>query len=121
MFYEFLLELQTKLSRVIKSVGKIEHSFWRSFNTDIKTEACEGFIDGDLIESFLDLSSEKMKEVAEGLQVIFHIFILWPVIRWRLTTPEKSRYKLIQFNKSKKIQILEGAGCCYLVTDQRDI
>lgn len=68
-FHDFLLELQTKLSKVIKSVGKIEHSFWRSFHTDIKTEACEGFIDGDLIESFLDLSSDKMKEVAEGLQV----------------------------------------------------
>lgn len=68
-FYEFLLELQSKLASVIKSVGKIEHSTWRSFNTDIKTEASEGFIDGDLIESFLDLSQEKMKEVAEGLQV----------------------------------------------------
>ncbi|XP_071054441.1 DNA damage-binding protein 1 [Onthophagus taurus] len=68
-FYDFLLELQNKLSTVIKSVGKIEHSYWRSFNTDIKTEACEGFIDGDLIESFLDLSPDKMKEVAEGLQI----------------------------------------------------
>ncbi|KAF2894969.1 hypothetical protein ILUMI_11202 [Ignelater luminosus] len=69
-FYDFLLELQNKLSTVIKSVGKIEHSYWRSFHTDIKTEPCEGFIDGDLIESFLDLSSEKMKEVAEGLQLV---------------------------------------------------
>lgn len=70
-FYDFLLELQNKLSVVIKSVGKIEHSFWRSFHTDIKTEPCEGFIDGDLIESFLDLSPSKMKEVASGLQVGF--------------------------------------------------
>ncbi|XP_019874533.2 DNA damage-binding protein 1 [Aethina tumida] len=69
-FYEFLLELQTKLSTVIKSVGKIEHSYWRAFHTDIKTEACEGFIDGDLIESFLDLSQEKMKEVADACQQV---------------------------------------------------
>uniref|UniRef100_A0A2Z5TRE2 Putative DNA damage-binding protein 1 n=1 Tax=Reticulitermes speratus TaxID=60591 RepID=A0A2Z5TRE2_9NEOP len=68
-FYEFLRELEEKLTHVIKSVGKIEHSFWRSFNTDIKTEPCEGFIDGDLVESFLDLSHSKMKEVALGLQV----------------------------------------------------
>lgn len=66
-FYEFLLDLQNKLSSVIKSVGKIEHSFWRAFHTDIKTENSEGFIDGDLIESFLDLSQDKMKEVADGL------------------------------------------------------
>ncbi|XP_069681913.1 DNA damage-binding protein 1 isoform X2 [Periplaneta americana] len=68
-FYDFLHELEEKLTHVIKSVGKIEHSFWRSFNTDIKTEPCEGFIDGDLVESFLDLSHDKMKEVSLGLQV----------------------------------------------------
>jgi len=74
-FYDFLRELEEKLTHVIKSVGKIEHSFWRSFNTDIKTEPCEGFIDGDLVESFLDLSHSKMKEVALGLQVI-ELFLL---------------------------------------------
>ncbi|KAG5890187.1 hypothetical protein JTB14_010651 [Gonioctena quinquepunctata] len=68
-FYEFLTDLQSKLSTVIKSVGKIEHSYWRAFHTDIKTENSEGFIDGDLIESFLDLSHDKMKEVADGLSV----------------------------------------------------
>ena len=69
-FYDFLRELEEKLTHVIKSVGKIEHSFWRSFSADIKVEPCEGFIDGDLVESFLDLSHGKMKEVALGLQVI---------------------------------------------------
>ncbi|XP_035674429.1 DNA damage-binding protein 1-like isoform X1 [Branchiostoma floridae] len=68
-FFNFLQEVQSKLTRVIKSVGKIEHSFWRSFNTERKTEACQGFIDGDLIESFLDLSRDKMQEVVQGLQV----------------------------------------------------
>ena len=55
-FYEFLQELQTKLSKVIKSIGRIDHANWRSFSSDKKDEACEGFIDGDLIESFLDLN-----------------------------------------------------------------
>jgi len=57
------------MAKVIKPVGKIEHSFWRSFATERKVEPCEGFIDGDLIESYLDLTSEKMKEVAAGLQM----------------------------------------------------
>lgn len=39
------------------------------FSTERKTDRCEGFIDGDLIESFLDLSPDKMKEVAQGLMV----------------------------------------------------
>lgn len=68
-FYEFLHNLEERLTSVIKSVGKIKHSFWRSFNTDLKIELCEGFVDGDLIESFLDLSQDKMAEVAMGLQV----------------------------------------------------
>ena len=53
-FYEFLTELQLKLTKVIKSVGRIEHSAWRAFSSD-RSENCDGFIDGDIIESFLDL------------------------------------------------------------------
>lgn len=67
--YEFLQKVETQLTSTIKSVGKIPHSFWRSFNTDIKTEPAEGFIDGDLIESFLDLSRETMQETVKGLKI----------------------------------------------------
>ncbi|XP_063367200.1 DNA damage-binding protein 1 [Cydia amplana] len=67
--YEFLQQLQERLTHTIKSVGKVPHSFWRSFNTDIKTEPAEGFIDGDLVESFLDLSRDKQKETVKGLQI----------------------------------------------------
>lgn len=42
---------------------------WRSFHTDQKTEPVVGFIDGDLIESYLDLSRDKMQEIVHGLQV----------------------------------------------------
>ena len=70
-FYDFLNSLESRLVSVIKSVGKIDHSFWRSFNTDMKTEPCENFIDGDLVESFLDLPRETMQKVCVGLQVNF--------------------------------------------------
>ncbi|RUS91294.1 hypothetical protein EGW08_000908 [Elysia chlorotica] len=68
-FYTFLHEIQNRLNKVIKSVGKIEHSFWRSFYTDQKCDHSMGFIDGDLLESFLDLSRDKMQEVVAGLQI----------------------------------------------------
>ena len=42
---------------------------WRSFHVGNKTEPSTGFIDGDLIESFLDLSRDKMQEVVQGLQI----------------------------------------------------
>ena len=69
--YDFLLELQDRLTKVIKPVGKIEHAYWRSFYNDRKQEPCEGFIDGDLIESFLDLPRDDMREVVSGLMVSF--------------------------------------------------
>ena len=68
-FYEFLRNLEERLRHTIKSVGKIDHTVWRSFRTEQKIEPCEGFIDGDLVESFLDLNREKMRECALGLQV----------------------------------------------------
>lgn len=68
-FYEFLHSLEERLAQTIKSVGKIDHAFYRSFNTDMKQEPCEGFIDGDLVESFLDLSRDKMSETICGLEV----------------------------------------------------
>ncbi|TNN58843.1 DNA damage-binding protein 1 [Liparis tanakae] len=40
----------------------------RSFHTERKTEQATGFIDGDLIESFLDLGRAKMQEVVSTLQ-----------------------------------------------------
>lgn len=76
-FYEFLRHLEERLTHTIKSVGKIDHSAWRSFRTDQKVEPCEGFIDGDLVESFLDLSREKMRECASGLQVCCLCFLIF--------------------------------------------
>ncbi|XP_015768553.1 PREDICTED: DNA damage-binding protein 1-like [Acropora digitifera] len=65
----FLTQVQGKLSKVIKSVGKIDHEFWRSFSNERKQEPASGFVDGDLIESFLDLPRAKMEEVVSGLQI----------------------------------------------------
>merc|ERR1719510_2076255 len=67
--FDFLTNLQRRLCQVIRSVGKIEHNQWRSFTNERKTELMEGFVDGDLIETFLDLSREKMTEVAETMMI----------------------------------------------------
>uniref|UniRef100_A0A8C6ZW09 DNA damage-binding protein 1 n=1 Tax=Nothoprocta perdicaria TaxID=30464 RepID=A0A8C6ZW09_NOTPE len=69
-WYNLLLDMQNRLNKVIKSVGKIEDMSWRgSFHTERKTEPATGFIDGDLIESFLDISRPKMQEVVANLQI----------------------------------------------------
>lgn len=95
-FYDFLRNLEERLTHTIKSVGKIEHANWRSFRTDQKVERCEGFIDGDLVESFLDLSREHMRESAAGLMVRACDWMKFEqffnkVLTCRSTTTDKSR------------------------------
>lgn len=67
--FDFLRQLEERLAGAIKAVGRIPHAAWRSFNTDIKTEPAEGFVDGDLIEAFLDLDRDVQKDTIQGMQV----------------------------------------------------
>ncbi|TDG48387.1 hypothetical protein AWZ03_005132 [Drosophila navojoa] len=68
-FYDFLHGLEERLKKIIKSVGKIDHTYYRNYQINTKVEPSEGFIDGDLIESFLDLSRDKMHEAVTGLEL----------------------------------------------------
>lgn len=67
--YIFLERLQGCLNKVIKGVGGLIHEQWRSFNNEKKTSDARNFVDGDLIESFLDLSRVKMDEVSKVMDV----------------------------------------------------
>lgn len=67
--FNLLLEVQKKLAKIIKGVGKIDHNFWRSFTSERLTSDYKGFIDGDLIECFLDLPREKMDSAVQGIQI----------------------------------------------------
>ena len=50
--------------QVIKGVGGLKHEQWRSFSNEHKqNDTVVNFIDGDLIEAFLDLKRERMEEV----------------------------------------------------------
>ncbi|KAM7524858.1 hypothetical protein LguiA_014760 [Lonicera macranthoides] len=67
--YSFLEKLQANLRRVIKGVGGLNHEHWRSFNSEKKTVEAKNFLDGDLIESFLDLGRSKMEEISKAMGV----------------------------------------------------
>ncbi|XP_010434237.1 PREDICTED: DNA damage-binding protein 1b [Camelina sativa] len=67
--YAFLEKLQTSLRKVIKGVGGLSHEQWRSFNNEKRTAEAKSYLDGDLIESFLDLSRGKMEEISKGMDV----------------------------------------------------
>ena len=53
----------------------------RSCATEHKTMMTEGFVDGDLVERFLDLSQTQMEEVCKGLKVhIQAMYMCIPVV-----------------------------------------
>jgi len=73
--FAFFSKLQDKLrgteqrDGVIKAVGGLSHAEWRSFHNDRKTSPAFNFVDGDLVEAFLELSADRMREVADGMDV----------------------------------------------------
>ncbi|KAF9666475.1 hypothetical protein SADUNF_Sadunf16G0233100 [Salix dunnii] len=67
--YVFLEKLQSNLRKVIKGVGGLSHEQWRSFSNEKKTVDARNFLDGDLIESFLDLSRSRMDEISKSMEI----------------------------------------------------
>lgn len=67
--YELLNSLQIALAKHVPSVGKIDHSTWRSFESDERTDTSNGFVDGDLIETYLDLPKIVQNELIQNLNV----------------------------------------------------
>ena len=50
--WDFLAQIEIKMRKVIKGVGKMDHENWRKFVNDARSEDCKGVIDGDLVEMF---------------------------------------------------------------------
>jgi len=55
--------------QVVKGVGGLSHEEYRRFLTDKAISDTQGFVDGDLIESFLELPTQRMEEVVELMRV----------------------------------------------------
>mgnify|MGYP001810367594 CR=1 FL=1 len=69
VLFKILNELQNRLSKFISTAGKIQYDKWRDFETDRRNESFKYFIDGDLIESFLDLSPTEAALVVKDFKV----------------------------------------------------
>jgi DNA damage-binding protein 1 len=77
--YQLLLSLQTALAEHVPSVGKIDHSAWRSFESTVRSNVSRGFIDGDLIETYLDLPKTVQSELIKNLHVKFFFNFIYLV------------------------------------------
>jgi DNA damage-binding protein 1 len=67
--YQLLMSLQLALAEYVPSVGKIDHGAWRSFESDGRSDVSCGFVDGDLIETYLDLPKSVQQELINDLRV----------------------------------------------------
>ena len=58
------------MRKVIQGVGGLDHNDWRAFTNDqtFKSYPAHNFIDGDLIEQFLELRQEGMQKVVGGMK-----------------------------------------------------
>lgn len=63
--FAFLATLQRAMNSIVKSVGGLNHDEYRAFKADRQVRPSRGFIDGDLIETFLDLNRPTMEKVVQ--------------------------------------------------------
>ncbi|KAF7492574.1 DNA damage-binding protein 1 [Sarcoptes scabiei] len=67
--YESLLRLQKNLISKTVAVGCIDYEYWRTYTVEQRQEKLDYFIDGDLIETFLDMNQEQMSKMIEGIKM----------------------------------------------------
>ncbi|POG81286.1 uncharacterized protein OCT59_022028 [Rhizophagus irregularis] len=65
--FNFLQKLEHCIDKTIGPIGGLTHSDWRVFQNEYRSREVRDFIDGDLIESFLDLPRKDMAEIAGTL------------------------------------------------------
>jgi DNA damage-binding protein 1 len=66
----FLLDLQAAISESIDSVGGLSHVRWRAFRAGtIRKQGPERFVDGDLLESYLDMDPEAQAAVSKQMNM----------------------------------------------------
>lgn len=59
-----LAKLQAAMAKAVRGVGGFRHDAWRAFCDERRSEPARGFVDGDLVEQYLDLPREAAEAVA---------------------------------------------------------
>jgi DNA damage-binding protein 1 len=66
------MRMQAKMAEMVKSPGHVPFNKFRGFRSGVRDMGEEGpvrFVDGELVEAFLDLGVEAQERVVEGLEV----------------------------------------------------
>ena len=67
--YNIFNELQFRLAKFLTTAGKIQYDKWRDFESERRIEQHKYFIDGDLIESYLELSPAEAANLIKDFKV----------------------------------------------------
>ncbi|CAG9535052.1 unnamed protein product [Cercopithifilaria johnstoni] len=67
--YAFLQDVQKRLAEYTENCMRISHTQYRTFETEKRSEVPNGFIDGDLIESLLDMGKDSVEHIVNGLKM----------------------------------------------------
>ncbi|RYH30097.1 hypothetical protein EON65_06255 [archaeon] len=68
--YQFFSAVEKALRAVINQIGGLVHQDWRSFKSEIKIAPQKNVLDGDLIETVMDLSRADLELVAKEVNNI---------------------------------------------------
>ncbi len=62
------MRLQTRMSTIIQTLGNMDFNMYRAFkNLERETAEPFRFVDGELIERFLDVDEDVQEEICKGL------------------------------------------------------
>ena len=86
--YEYFAALEQSINANLPSVGQLDHRRWRAFKNERKTANKSGFIDGDLVESLLELYVEaeaaKRREASTSSSSSSSSMERTPTAAWRV-------------------------------------
>lgn len=69
---DLLIRMQGKMAELVKSPGHVAFNRFRGFRSGVRDMGDDGpnrFVDGELIEAFLDLGGDVQEKIVEGLDV----------------------------------------------------
>ena len=65
---DLLMRLQASLAPLVQSLGDVPFNTYRAFKNQVReAEEPYRFVDGELIESFLDLPADQQEDIVQGL------------------------------------------------------
>jgi len=68
--YQFMDKVQHAMRECVVGIGGLKHSEYRAYRSERRSEECDNFLDGDLIEEFINLSHEQKEQVVSVMKQV---------------------------------------------------